>query len=782
MKQMGYKVFFYLFMLCNSLYAQRVISGYVLESGSQEHLPGVVCYSEGHNIATETNAYGFFSLQLPRTDSIPITFQFVGYRAQTLWITAKTPARINVLLIPAGQLQEVIVEAKAESITQSPQMSKIDIPVSQIKDIPALLGEKDVLKVIQLLPGVQKSGEGNNGIYVRGGGPDQNLIILDDATLYNVSHLFGFFSLFNGDALKSIELTKGGFPARYGGRLSSVLDIQMKDGHKEQFHGDAGIGIISSRINIEGPLIKNKSSFLVSARRTYLDALVYPFLPDYAKGGYFFYDLNAKIDFRINDRDRLFISSYMGNDRFYFNFKDTDTRSENFNSLQWGNKTLTLRWNHVVNPKLFVNTSFIFSDYTYDVRSTFSEPTSTFSLKYLSGIRDYGFKLSGDYMPLAEHHIKFGIQGTYHQFTPEAITIKGNTLDEINQTNLLEAMESGIYFEDDWTVSPEFRVLLGFRESSYQLKNTWIINPEPRISARYLLDNEWALKLSFARMNQYLHLLSNSGIGLPTDLWVPATPKAAYMSSDQLAAGVSRSVYKNLIECSIEGYYKRLQNVLAYKDGASFFSDVIGSFNNSTSSWQDKVTSGNGSSYGAEFLIRKSQGRFNGWIGYTLSWTQFVFKDLNFGKPFYPRYDRRHDISVVSIFKFNEAMKLSATWVYGTGNAITLPLSSFDPSQYAAYGSAAGGVNQSLSYWGIQDYGQQRNAHRMGAYHRLDIGLQISKTLKHAVRTLELSVYNMYNRYNPFFYYIEGQQDGSDKLMQVSLFPLIPSISCSWRF
>ena len=782
MKQMGYKVFFYMCMLCNSLYAQRVISGYVLESGSQEHLPGVVCYSKGHNIATETNAYGFFSLQLPRADSIPITFQFVGYRAQTLLITAKTPARINVLLIPAGQLQEVIVEAKAESITQSPQMSKIDIPVSQIKDIPALLGEKDVLKVIQLLPGVQKSGEGNNGIYVRGGGPDQNLIILDDATLYNVSHLFGFFSLFNGDALKSIELTKGGFPARYGGRLSSVLDIQMKDGHKEQFHGDAGIGIISSRINIEGPLIKNKSSFLVSARRTYLDALVYPFLPDYAKGGYFFYDLNAKIDFRINDRDRLFISSYMGNDRFYFNFKDTDTRSENFNSLQWGNKTLTLRWNHVVNPKLFVNTSFIFSDYTYDVRSTYSEPTSTFSLKYLSGIRDYGFKLSGDYMPLAEHHIKFGIQGTYHQFTPEAITIKGNTLDEINQTNLLEAMESGIYFEDDWTVSPEFRVLLGFRESSYQLKNTWIINPEPRISARYLLDNEWALKLSFARMNQYLHLLSNSGIGLPTDLWVPATPKAAYMSSDQLAAGVSRSVYKNLIECSIEGYYKRLQNVLAYKDGASFFSDVIGSFNNSTSSWQDKVTSGNGSSYGAEFLIRKSQGRFNGWIGYTLSWTQFVFKDLNFGKPFYPRYDRRHDISVVSIFKFNEAMKLSATWVYGTGNAISLPLSSFDPSQYAAYGSAAGGVNQSLSYWGIQDYGQQRNAHRMGAYHRLDIGLQISKTLKHAVRTLELSVYNMYNRYNPFFYYIEGQQDGSDKLMQVSLFPLIPSISCSWRF
>lgn len=472
----------------------------------------------------------------------------------------------------------------------------------------------------------------------------------------------------------------------------------------------------------------------------------------------------------------------MGNDRFYFNFKDTDTRIENFNSLQWGNKTLTLRWNHVVNPKLFVNTSFIFSDYTYDVRSTYSEPTSTFSLKYLSGIRDYGFKLSGDYMPLAEHHIKFGIQGTYHQFTPEAITIKGNTLDEINQTNLLEAMESGIYFEDDWTVSPEFRVLLGFRESSYQLKNTWIINPEPRISARYLLDNEWALKLSFARMNQYLHLLSNSGIGLPTDLWVPATPKAAYMSSDQLAAGVSRSVYKNLIECSIEGYYKRLQNVLAYKDGASFFSDVIGSFNNSSSSWQDKVTSGNGSSYGAEFLIRKSQGRFNGWIGYTLSWTQFVFKDLNFGKPFYPRYDRRHDISVVSIFKFNDAMKLSATWVYGTGNAISLPLSSFDPSQYAAYGSAAGGVNQSLSYWGIQDYGQQRNAHRMGAYHRLDIGLQISKTLKHAVRTLELSVYNMYNRYNPFFYYIKGQQDGSDKLMQVSLFPLIPSISCSWRF
>lgn len=782
MKQAHGLLIFYFMVICATLFGQRTISGYVLELGSQEHLPGVVCYIKGKNVATETNAYGFFSLPLPVADSVPLTFQYVGYRAQTLWISAKSPSRINVLLVPANQLQEVIIESKAETITQSPQMSKIDIPVSQIKDIPALLGEKDVLKVIQLLPGVQKSGEGNNGIYVRGGGPDQNLIILDDATLYNVSHLFGFFSLFNGDALKSIELTKGGFPARYGGRLSSVLDIQMKDGHKEAFHGDAGIGIISSRLNIEGPLIKNKSSFLISARRTYLDALVYPFLPNYAKGGYYFYDLNAKLDFRLNDRDRLFISSYLGNDRFYFNITEQESKLETSNSLQWGNKTLTLRWNHVVSPKLFINASAIFSDYSYDVGSKFKDPTSEFSLRYLSGIRDYGIKLSGDFMPEAAHHIKFGIQGTYHQFTPEAITIKGNTLDEIQQTNLIEAMESGLYIEDDWTISPEFRILVGLRESSYQLKTTWLLNPEPRLSARYLLDSVWALKLSFARMNQYLHLLSNSGIGLPTDLWVPATEKAAYMSSDQLAAGVSRNIYKNLIECSIEGYYKRLLNVLAYKDGASFFSDVIGSFNNNASSWQDKVTSGNGSSYGAEFLIRKSQGRFNGWIGYTLSWTQFVFKDLNFGKAFYPRYDRRHDISVVSIFKFNETMKLSATWVYGTGNAITLPLRSFNPSQYSAYGAAAGGLNQTLSYWGIQDYGQQRNAQRMGAYHRMDIGLQISKTLKHAVRTLELSVYNVYNRYNPFFYYIEAQQDGSDKLMQVSLFPFIPSISCSWRF
>ena len=782
MKNIGCLVFFLMTFITGTLFSQRVLHGYIMENGSQEHLPGVVCYSKTHRISTESNAYGYYALNLPNADSIYVCFQFVGYQAFELCILKSSPLNLDVFLKSAGQLNEVIVESSRESVVQSPQLGKIDIPVSQIKDIPALFGEKDVLKVIQLLPGVQKSGEGNNGIYVRGGGPDQNLIVLDDATLYNVSHLFGFFSLFNGDALKSIELTKGGFPARYGGRLSSVIDIQMKDGHKETLHGDAGIGIISSRLNLEGPIIKNKSSFLISARRTYIDALVYPFLPEYAKGGYYFYDLNAKADYRITSKDRLFLSGYLGRDRFYFNIKEINDGSSNSNSLDWGNKTMTLRWNHVVNSQLFLNSSLIFSDYTYQISSIFKDPSNTFSLLYQSGIRDYGIKISADYLPSSKHHIRFGLQSCYHQFTPEAISVKGLLNSNINQFTLFEALESGLYFEDDWTLSKKIRMLIGFRESSYQLKKQWIINPEPRLSARYLLDSLWALKISYARMNQYLHLLSNSGIGLPTDLWVPATEKVGSMSSDQIATGISRSFFNQQIECSWEGYYKFLYNVIAYKDGASFFSDVIGSFNNSNSSWENKVTSGNGTSYGSEFLIRKSQGRVNGWIGYTLSWTQFTFRDLNFGKAFFPRYDRRHDLSLVGIFKFNESFKFSATWVYGTGNAITLPISTFNPSQYSAYGPAAGGVNQILSGWGLEDYGQQRNAYRMGAYHRLDLGFQFSKKLVYGVRTLEFSIYNAYNRYNPFFYYIESQSDGSDKLMQVSLFPLIPSISYSWRF
>ncbi len=730
------------------------------EKGSQESLPGVNVYIPDTPFGAVTNTYGFYSLTIPSMDSARIVYSFVGYENIEKKVLLNKNTEINILLETVNQLEEVVVSARREEdyISHSAQMSQIEIPISQIKKIPAFFGEKDVLKVLQLMPGVQKGTEGQTGLYVRGGGPDQNLIILDDAVVYNANHLFGFFSIFNSDALKSVELTKGGFPARYGGRLSSVLEMNMKEGNKEALHGEGGIGIISSRLTLEGPISKGKSSFLISGRRTYIDFLAKPLIArsqrgetEQVKPGYYFYDLNAKINYDLGPKDKVYLSGYFGRDKFYAN--QTDPNNESRAGLDWGNRTATLRWNHLLNQKLFVNTSFIYSNFEFGVTNydkdinTDGSVRDEYSLKYTSQIRDWGIKTDLDFYPSPKHAVKFGAQATFHRFVPSALAIAGSLIDASLERSVtpVNTLEAGIYVEDTWQATDALKMNAGFRMSSFQTESKTYIRPEPRFSGALRLAQDFSLKASYAQMNQYVHLLSNTGLGLPTDLWVPTTDRVAPQQSKQVAIGLAKDLEKPALTLTLEGYYKKMNHILNYKEGASFLS--VSGENANELSWEDNVTAGKGWSYGAEFLIHKKAGRFSGWVGYTLSWTKWQFPELNFGKTFYPRYDRRHDLSVVGIYELNKRITMSATWVYGTGNALTLPLASYTGVTDNIFSRTITSTGKPAVTWSgdqVNEYGA-KNAFRAEAFHRLDLAIQFHKKKKTHERTWEFGLYNAYN-------------------------------------
>ncbi|GAB3987586.1 TonB-dependent receptor [Spirosoma daeguense] len=779
------------------------ISGYVREAGSQEALIGVNVYLPGTSTGTTTNTYGFYSITLPAQDSIRLAYSFVGYEPVSRSVSLRQNSSQNVLLTPGRALSEVEVKASRteEKVSESPQMSRIDVPVAQIKKIPAFLGEKDVLKVLQLMPGVQKGSEGQTGIYVRGGGPDQNLIILDEATVYNASHLFGFFSVFNGDALKSVELTKGGFPARYGGRLSSVIELNMKDGNKEKLHGEGGIGLIASRLTLEGPFTKNKKgSFLLSGRRTYLDIVAAPLIAAQTGGetqaGYYFYDFNAKANYDFGSKNKVYLSGYFGRDRFYAKEKELGSDI----GIGWGNATGTLRWNHLFNQKLFSNLSLIYSDYEFKISSDDrSSDTTTTSLRYSSGIRDLSAKLDFDYYLTPKHSLRFGTQAVFHRFTPSAVVVQNAFINEFRRdVEAIDAVEAGVYVEDTWRPNERWRVNGGLRMSLFLQGSARYVRPEPRLSASYQIRPSLSVKASYATMNQYIHMLSNTGIGLPTDLWVPTTDRVAPQQSRQVAVGIAKDFSDNFAlgkgyALTVEGYYKTMQNIINYKEGASFLL-----IEDPTSAervrWEDNVTAGKGWSYGAEVLFQRKTGRLSGWIGYTLSWTQWQFPELNQGKPFFPRYDRRHDISVVGIYELSKRITLSGTWVYGTGNALTVPVANYRGYQHSLnrqtiYSNGVPSIITDLFDYGstVSDYGQQKNSFRAEAYHRFDVAIQFHKQKKHHERTWEISFYNAYNRRNPFFYQLqsvrqEGQLLPRTALFRYSVFPIVPSISYNFKF
>ncbi|WP_400194262.1 TonB-dependent receptor domain-containing protein [Hymenobacter sp. B81] len=778
--------------------ARVTFSGYVRDASTGENLIGVAVVHPASGQGTATNTYGFFSLTLPAADSTTrLLASYLGYQRQVLALKSDKGKTLDIRLKPAtSELQNVeIVGTKQEQIAQSTRMGTVNIPLNQIKAVPALFGERDVLKVLQLLPGVQSGAEGQNGLYVRGGSPDQNLILLDGTPVYNASHLFGFFSVFNADALNNVELVKGGFPARYGGRLSSVLDISMKEGNMQEFHGEGGIGLIASRVTLEGPIKKDTASFIVSARRTYIDVLTRPLVSaalasqgiprdERPKIGYYFYDFNAKVNWKLSPRDRLYLSAYTGRDAFYARFREGARNSEEFSrintELGWGNLTSALRWNHVVNDRLFANTHLTFSRYQFDVgveqenrrRNPDNQlETEKFSLRYLSNIRDWSIKSDFDYVPLPNHYVRFGGQYIWHQFRPGAVQAKSsdpNSNPNFTLGKRVYGQEVGLYAEDDYKVTERLKVNGGLRLNGFAVQGKLFPSLEPRLAARFLLTDEVALKASYARTSQFIHLLTNSGIGLPTDLWVPATPKIKPQRAQQFAVGAARNLrfHGEDYELSLEGYYKPMHNLIEFREGADF----LGTTDNN---WEDKVTSGRGWAYGGEVFVQKKSGRTTGWIGYTLAWSTRRFAELNQGQLYPFKYDRRHDASLVVIHQFSPTLRLSGTWVYGTGNAITLSRGRF------LLGSDFGQFD---------DYGP-RNSYRMRAYHRMDLDLSKTKKKKWGEVVNSFSLYNAYSRRNPYFmYYREGYTDQNGNVRekpgyrQISLFPILPSFSKNFNF
>ncbi len=772
------KCFFTLsaFLLCLVCIAQpkKVLQGYVKEKKTGEVLPEAsITINE---VSYTTNSYGFFSIHLPAKDTFKILVTHAGYIPFEIAISSNAlfADPLTIELSPAEGLLDEIIIGKQHKVSNEIQMSKLQITPQQIRDIPALLGEKDVLKVFQLLPGVQKPREGSAALYVRGGGADQNLIILDEAPVYNAYHLFGFFSVFNNDAINTVELIKGGFPARYGGRLSSVLDIQMKDGSKEKIKGTAGIGLVSSNFTIEGPLKKQKSSFIFSGRRTFADLFLTPLTGQSAN----FYDLNGKMNFELNPNNKIFFSVYAGRDGFSTRNKSgTDIQRQGFN---WANQTGTFRWNHIFKKGIFLNTSLIYSNYRFSVFDEARNNGNKYFLRYNSSIRDIGLKNNVDFSLGKKHRINAGTVITNHLFNPNAFVFTDEQIDSVKKVkNNISTVEGAAYIEDVVKFGAKFSLNAGMRLSSFYTKKKLYAGVEPRLSILYKMKNNLSLKGSFASMNQYIHLLSNSGAGLPTDLWVPATNLIKPQQSTQYAVGIAKD-FPNENSLTIEGYYKNMNNIIAYKNGADF---LLLSTNNDNGqelrpvNWENNVTTGKGWSYGTEILFQKKQGRLTGWVGYTLSWTFNQFNSLNNGKKFYARYDRRHDASIVGIYKLKANKTLSVNWVYGTGNAINIPLYEYSGSLYNPSGTG-------LAYqFVVNDFGE-RNSFRAASYHRLDISMQFHKNKKkNRRRTWEVGLYNAYNRANPFYYYT-NRADGSNsrKLYYNTLFPVLPSVKYQLNF
>lgn len=795
--------FFFLFILINALGiaqgTKSTLSGYLTDSKNGEAIIGAKIVITQLNLAAVTNTYGFYSLTVP-AGKYTVEFRTIIYPIDEKEIDLSADVRFNYELGSNVQaIQEVVVSAKKGENVNSTKMGQIELQIDQIKTLPAFMGEVDVIKAIQLLPGVSSISEGGQGFYVRGGGPDQNLVLLDEGVVYNAAHLFGFFSVFNSDAVKSVNLIKGGMPANYGGRLSSVLEVNMNEGNNKGFHIKGGIGAISSRFTIEGPLVKNRGSFIISGRRTYIDLLMKAAISDtspFAGSSYYFYDVNAKFNYKISDKDRIFLSGYYGKDVFSFQDRDGGFGAD----MPWGNGIVALRWNHLFSNKLFMNVTGTFSDYMFK----FGSSQDQFRFELASGVRDLGAKVDFSYFPNAKHRIKWGGEYIYHTFTPTSVSAEADSIDfNTGEAQQLFGHESAIYVMDDFDLNDKFRLNVGLRYSTYQHVGPFtrfikgnISSPdtaityekgdllkfyhglEPRVSFRWLISEKSSIKAGYSYNYQYVHLTSLSAVSLPTDVWFPTTDKVKPQRGWQGSVGYFRNFFNDKFETSVEVYYKGMKNLIEFKEGALPSDNV----NDNT---DNLLVFGTGRAYGIEFYIKKSVGKFTGWIGYTLAKTERTFPDLNGGKVFAAKYDRRHDLSIVGTYKLNERWTFSSAFIYATGNTLTLPTSWYIQDQNLLY-----------------NYGD-RNSNRMAPYHRLDISatLYSKPTKKHTdlATNLEVdvkkkfrsnwafSVYNVYNRANPFFLYVDNDgsfASGDVKITvkQVSLFPIIPSVTWNFEF
>ncbi len=725
----------------------------------------------GYSIGTVSNEYGFYSLTLPQ-DDYTLEISAVGMRSQQIKVSLNKDVKLDILLEEeVTNLQEVTVKASSTGRSlKNPQMSVEKINVHEVRTIPVLFGERDILKTIQLLPGIKSAGEGNSGFYTRGGSADQNLILLDEAPVYNASHLLGFFSTFNSDAIKNVTLYKGTMPAQYGGRLSSVLDIKMNDGNNQDFAVSGGIGLIASRLNIEGPLQKDKSSFLVSARRTYADVFLKLGDSSLKKTKLYFYDLNTKMNFILGERDKVFLSGYFGRDVL---------SQDKVAGINWGNATGTLRWNHIFNKKLFSNTSLIYSNYDYKI----DVHTESTDYGILSRIRDLNLKEELQLYANANNTVIFGVNSIYHTIKPGEISVTGNTGTVTQGLQDRYSVDNAVYANNSWRINNKWNLTYGLRISAFtilgegdyytlddkgkiidtthygpgEIVKTYL-NAEPRIAASYQLNSISSLKASYTRNTQNLHLISNSVSSSPTDKWVASTNIIKPEIADQLAIGYYRDLKDRKYEINVEAYYKTMQNQIDYRDGAEVFTNEA---------IETQLLYGNGRAYGIELLLKKKAGRLTGWIGYTLSKTERKIDGINNNQWYNARQDRTHDIAIVAMYQLNEKWTLSANWIFYTGDAVTYPSGKYT-------------VDNEVYF-----YYSERNGYRMPNYHRLDMGA--TKQLTRGRRfssELNFSVYNAYGRANAYQISFRESETDPDKTeaVKTSLFTFVPSISYNFKF
>ena len=766
-----YLTFLFTLIFCTSIFSQNhTLSGYVKDAKSGETLIGVSVFNK-NNLAqgTSTNTYGFYSMTLP-ADSYVIKLSYVGFSETEITVDLTQDKQQNVELTEGVVMQEIVVTAEAkDKNVQSTKMGTVTLPIENIKKVPALFGEVDVLKSLQLLPGV-KAQEGSSGFYVRGGGIDQNLVLLDEALVYSPGHLLGFFSVFNADAIKNVTLIKGGMPAQYGGRLSSVVDIQMKEGNDKSYGVEGGIGLIASRLTVQGPIVNEKSSFMVSARRTYALDLAQPVIDKSKLAGtnYYFYDLNAKANYTFSNNDRLYLSGYFGRDKFVFNSNDRGFKFE----LPYGNATATLRWNHVFTQKLFMNVSAIYNDYDFKALGG----QDVFKFQAVSGVRDYNAKVDIDWYPNVNHTVKFGVNYTYHRLTPNVVTASNGDTTFTNSEKVRPkfAHETAVYVADNWKLTPRLTIEYGVRLSAFQyLGPNTKSNPEklneiattyagiePRLMGKYTLGETSSLKFGVTATTQYLHLVSNSTSSLPADVWVPSSNVVKPQRGVQYAMGYFRNFDDNMWETSLEVYYKDLNNQVDYPE------DYV---NKPSDDVENSFVFGNGRAFGAELFIKKAKGRLTGWIGYTLSRTLRQFDGINKGIEYPSVFDRVHDVVVVASYQISKKWDFNGNFVFATGNTFT-------PLKNLFF------INQTLNI----EYGD-RNSLRLPSYHRLDLGATYTpKPDKKGFKSSwNFSVYNIYNQQNPFFIYYDVKNDfvqstAKATANQVTIFPFIPSIT--WNF
>lgn len=767
---------FSFFFVSNTVFAQAkkyTINGIIKDSSSGETiLSTTIRVKELGNIGTTSNEYGFYSLTLPDGD-YTLVVNYFGFEKKEIAIDLSENLNLNIDLVrleeKIKEFKEIKVSATKENRNVSgAETGMIKMDVKALEKIPVFAGEKDIIKTFTLTPGFKTAGEGNSGFFVRGGAADQNLILLDEAPVYNASHLLGFFSTFNSDALKEVTLYKGGMPSQYGGRTSSVLDIKMLDGNDKKFHVGGGVGIISSRLNVEGPIVKNKGSFIISGRRTYADMFL-KLTEDFKDNRLYFYDLNLKANYKINDKNRVFLSGYFGQDNLGL--------GELF-GINWGNATGTIRWNSVLSPKLFSNTSFIFSNYNYKIAIN----SGTLAVDIRSKIQDFNLKQDFTYIINPSNKLKFGVNAIHHTITPGQIESDDPNF-AFEELQDRYAWENSGYVSHEWNPSERLSFIYGLRATNFSLMGAGefysfdslgivsqtttfnkgeivqnYFNLEPRFTSSFMIDKSSSLKLGYARNVQNLHLISNSTSSTPTDLWIPSSTNVKPEISDQLSLGYFRNFYDNRYELSVEAYYKDMQNQVDYKDGASTIAN-------------DKVEGellyGKGRAYGVELFFKKKYGRFNGWISYTLSRTEKQIDGINNSNWYAARQDRTHDVSLVGIYDINDKLSISATWVFYTGSAVTFP-----SGKYYIDGN-------------IQWLYTERNGYRMPNYHRLDLSVTYyNKKTDKFESSWNFGIYNAYARENAWtISFRESETDPTKtEAVQIALFRLVPSITYNFKF